>query len=288
MILTCPSCATQYVVKDGAIPANGRQVRCAACGHSWRQEAEAPVAEPEETQTADEAPIPTDPVAEEAYAEAGYSEAGASEDVEASDPDYGYAESEVAPIPEDEPLAEAPEPPPIPPEAEIPAMTEAAPSGRLEWAGDDEFSPFAEREPVERGGQKGLKLVLLAIVLIAAVAAALWFLAPAEWRNRLGLATAGEPPLKLVLEHSDRQQLASGNELLTISGRVVNPTTEQQAVSAIRAELKSATGKLIYSWTIPPPARTLPPGGSARFNSAELNVPPGAEDLTITIGDPRA
>src|SRR6185437_17083321 len=40
MILTCPSCGTQYAVKDGAIPPEGRKVRCAACGHSWHQEAE--------------------------------------------------------------------------------------------------------------------------------------------------------------------------------------------------------------------------------------------------------
>src|SRR5215217_3364754 len=38
MILTCPNCSTQYVVKDGAIPPEGRQVRCAACKHSWHQD----------------------------------------------------------------------------------------------------------------------------------------------------------------------------------------------------------------------------------------------------------
>src|SRR6476659_1343683 len=38
MILTCPACATQYTVKDGAIPPGGRQVRCASCKHSWHQD----------------------------------------------------------------------------------------------------------------------------------------------------------------------------------------------------------------------------------------------------------
>ena len=287
MILTCPSCGTQYVVKDGAIPATGRQVRCAACGNSWRQDATVQAEASDEAAPIEEAPVPSDPVAEEASAEAGYVEAGASEEVAVSEPEAGYGESDFTFVPDDEPLVETAEPSPIPPEAEVPAMAEAAPSGRLEWAGDDEFSPFAERDPVQRKAPKGLGLILIAIVVIAAIAAALWFLAPTEWRSRLGVAAAGETPLKLVLEHSDRQQLASGNELLSISGRIVNPTTEPQAVSAIRAELKSATGKLVYSWTIPPPARTLPPGGSARFNSAELNVPPGAEDLTITIGNPK-
>src|SRR4051812_1439969 len=40
MILTCPNCGTQYVVKDGAIPPQGRQVRCANCKHSWHQDPE--------------------------------------------------------------------------------------------------------------------------------------------------------------------------------------------------------------------------------------------------------
>lgn len=37
MQLTCPECSVKYNVADGAIPANGRIVRCAACGHSWKQ-----------------------------------------------------------------------------------------------------------------------------------------------------------------------------------------------------------------------------------------------------------
>jgi predicted Zn finger-like uncharacterized protein len=40
VILTCPACQTRYLVPDSAIGAMGRQVRCAACRHSWFQEAE--------------------------------------------------------------------------------------------------------------------------------------------------------------------------------------------------------------------------------------------------------
>ena len=69
MILTCPSCGTQYVVKDGAIPPQGRQVRCASCKHSWHQDPEPstfeepepvaqpqPEAEPAQTQAPDDEP----------------------------------------------------------------------------------------------------------------------------------------------------------------------------------------------------------------------------------------
>lgn len=35
MILTCPECATSYFVDDSKIPAEGRAVKCASCGHRW-------------------------------------------------------------------------------------------------------------------------------------------------------------------------------------------------------------------------------------------------------------
>jgi predicted Zn finger-like uncharacterized protein len=48
MILTCSSCGTRYSVDGSKFPAAGRTVRCAKCGHSWHQAAEAaPEPEPE-------------------------------------------------------------------------------------------------------------------------------------------------------------------------------------------------------------------------------------------------
>ena len=36
MILTCPNCATRYVVEDADLRADGRLVRCSACSEQWR------------------------------------------------------------------------------------------------------------------------------------------------------------------------------------------------------------------------------------------------------------
>lgn len=41
MILTCPSCETHYFAADDSIGPEGREVKCASCGHAWFVEAPA-------------------------------------------------------------------------------------------------------------------------------------------------------------------------------------------------------------------------------------------------------
>ena len=290
MILTCPNCGTQYVVKDGAIPPQGRQVRCASCKHSWHQEPEA--ADPSET--AGE-PEPAERDADESVAEATLIEPRSGPEAEERAYEEalieGEAEADAGQPAEETAFGDAPAPggPRIPAALEMRPHQDWREPPQAEVQEDDDFSPFPEREdeaqPRRRSRLAGL---LLVIVVVAAIAAAFWFLAPPEWKARVGLTGDGDSPLALVTTHMDRQRLESGNELLTVTGRVINPTDKDQQVPPLQAELRTKTGQIVYSWTIAPPARSLPPGASASFNSAEVNVPPGGDELTITLGSPRA
>ena len=47
MIITCPSCRTDYRIPPDSLGASGRTVRCTSCGHRWFAEPEAePIAPP--------------------------------------------------------------------------------------------------------------------------------------------------------------------------------------------------------------------------------------------------
>ena len=319
MILTCPSCGTQYVVKDGAIPPGGRQVRCASCKHSWHQN-------PEETGEI-ETPVEVEGIPEQRHAgvphtEPTHSDARPVEQAEpAPEEDESLTEATLI-EPRSGPDAEerAYEEASLEDAEQAPAEEPAQEAVEVEGAGlaagtsythsqfdivkpaanevptqdwgeppeaeaqVDEFTPYQAPDEVQPRRRSPLLSILVVIIIVIAAAAAFWFLAPPQLKARLGLAEISSSPLALVTTHMDRQQLASGNELLTVTGRVINPTGREQYVPPLKAQLKTRAGKVVYSWTIAPPARSLAPGGSASFNSAEVNVPPGGDELTITLG----
>jgi predicted Zn finger-like uncharacterized protein len=277
MILTCPNCGTQYVVKDGAIPPQGRQVRCASCRHSWHQDAD----EPSELQLPPQAVVEEVEPPAETIADVPIIEPRSGPEAE----ERAYEEAAIAEAVEDEQPAHEQSHEPSVVAAES-ADYDAPPGPELQ--ADDEFSPFAERDYVEPRRRSPLRMVLLLVLVVAAAAAAFWFYAPAEWKAKLGLAEVTTPLQLSNPPHVERRPLASGQDLLTVAGRVINPTDKAHPVPPIYAELYDHGGKLVYRWTIAPPTQTLGPGASASFNSAEVNVPAGAEDLTISLGPPKA
>lgn len=274
MILTCPSCGTQYAVKDGAIPEEGRKVRCAACGHSWhqmpetgapREEAEVPVPEP--------APEPGDPAAP----------ASEFDEMPGEPEPVGY--EPVEPIAPGAELVEGTTAVPVPPpDGEWPDPR----SDEQHWDPDKEIPDAeeiaaAESEDGPERKRTWLMAILFALLLVIVIVAALWVIAPDSLRRYVGVASAQATPLQIAPGTPERQKLASGNELVVVSGRVINPSSKSQDVPPIEAQLRDKSGKLVYSWTIAPPARTLPPGGAATFNSAEMDVPASGMDSTVTL-----
>jgi predicted Zn finger-like uncharacterized protein len=314
MILTCPSCGTRYVVKDGAIPPAGRTVRCAQCKHSWHQDPD-PSAEGEiesqldagesaaasgptpppfgddrgaewESRSGDTAPPTTDaPISERSddlhtdRVETPSTSMLVEPETAASMPQEAAAAPEPYPetaVPVDADLSGQPEP-----ETPIDDVRSSHPmrAGRAE--ADDVYSPFAAEDEDDEPRRKWPMVLGILLVVIAVLAAAIYFLAPTELKGRLGLAQANSEELMVQIQQNGRTQLASGNQLFEVSGFVRNETDKTVPVPPLNARLRSLEQKVVYSWTIAISPQQLAPGATASFNSANLDVPADAACLEL-------
>ena len=109
------------------------------------------------------------------------------------------------------------------------------------------------------------------------------------WAQGLGLPGGVDEP-DLVIElppNQDHRELADGTIYFAASGVIINPTDREQRVPPILAELRDAQGTIVYSWTIKPPVRMLPPNEKVNFSEAKLDIPRRATQLTVSWALPK-
>lgn len=170
---------------------------------------------------------------------------------------------------------------PMPPAAP-PPLSEPAPAS----VERDDFHAFAYEDVAPRRNPTRMwtmLAILAALIMLAAVAAISVFDIPGL-NPQAVRSTAGTPLVLEVTRKPERRLMESGNELLAVSGRIVNPTDSIQKVPQIRAELRDAQGRVVYGWAISAPVPELQPRQSATFNSAEVDVPRGAKALNLSFG----
>jgi len=153
---------------------------------------------------------------------------------------------------------------------------------------DHDYDAFAHEPPFRPRRNPARRWTIAAItagVLMLVATGVLMFTNLPNVATMLGLPLGGgDTPLKFVnLKKPDRRDLPNGSELFAIGGQVNNPTGQRQSVPDIRAELRDASDRLVYSWTIKPDQRTIAPGGSLNFDSAKLDVPTSSRSVKLSF-----
>jgi predicted Zn finger-like uncharacterized protein len=241
MILTCPECATSYFVADGRVPAEGRKVKCASCGHRWT----ATLAGPAASVPAASPPKPGPEPAPE-------------------------PELPAQAAPPDDIVAVAPEP------AEEPPL-----AIRLRTAGRSRSRARAEgrSSAMVWAGAAALAAALIAgAIVFREQVVRLW---PASSAAYAGLGLAVDGGGLVIEQVRAEPTFVDGRPALSVTGVIRNLRDEALDVPPVRVTLLNRAGKPVAAKIARPADLRAPAHALRRFTIAVVDPPSTARDLEV-------
>ena len=268
MMLVCPACDSRYMVGDDAIPAQGRKVRCANCGHEWFQEGQGGDSAEDFPNLADMPELNSPEIEDEVTLPALSNE---EDDISIS----GDAEEDIPLTPQSDGLDAAP----FEDEGEaIPEAVKPIPDNVI----NRQDSPRPDKKDVSAklagyGAAAGIFLCMIGLMIALKGPNFSAFPASALLYNLFGLELT-MPGQGIVIEKL-AARVEGGNMIVT--GRIINLKDKDQDVPLLLAVLKTESGEDLESWVIDPPFQVLTGEESFDFEAVYPQVPENAVSVNV-------
>lgn len=281
MLIVCPTCATTYQIKAGALGEAGRNVRCASCKNTWFATPESAVME------------------EVAAAPAAAAEQPPAEDF-TTDFDGGFGVATAEPVDDPAAAQEAAkalavmDAPPLAPDGSLDG--DGAPSTKFDPGTPDEIETTAARRArhaySDRKEKRSVMQRILSFPTLIVVLAAI-LLGALNWRAALvrqfpqtaSLFSMLGMPVNLrglsFMDVKSRGEFVDGAMVLVIEGTIVNLTPRALEVPRLRFGLRNSAGHEVYAWTALPSKTTLGSGDGLAFRTRLASPPADGRDVIV-------
>lgn len=268
MIITCPSCQTQYDVPDSAFGPAGRTVQCARCHEKWH-------AQTESAQTEHEDPPEPESNADEVGDGAADTEMETAYEVEGYDDIDFRSLDEVDPIDDDLGSLTG---------LDVEAAYGDKPARQRFRLGKSTPRVVVRKKPAQNGPPAHLWLVGGAI---ATAAVGFWLREPIVGMVPQAAAIyelVGVPVNLVGLDFADitwERATENGFDVLIVRGKIVNTSKKGAYVPAVRLALVDADKRELFSWITETETRALAPGDLAQFEARLASPPQDADNLVV-------
>ncbi|WP_375458003.1 zinc-ribbon domain-containing protein [uncultured Enterovirga sp.] len=255
MLISCPSCASEYTLDPERIGPIGRKVRCAACRESWFIVPEPDVVPPEEQIRVVRA--------------------------QDSEPDIAPPPATEIAVPDGMALV-------IEPDTTISTAQRkrsAKPAHRSQLAGRRRSS--GRKGPAIRSTwMRGAALALLLLAALPAAILARAAIVAALPGTAIVFSALGLPVNLVGLRFDGVASTLTqegGTPVLVVTGEIVNVAGRDKAVPPIEVVVEGEAGEVLYAWAVEPSAGELAGAAKIPFRARLASPPPAGKRILVTF-----